>query len=39
MAAILCFESLAAAGPTRPMHVVSFENDLDSLRLAFQQQP
>jgi len=36
MAAILCFEALAAAGPTRPMHVVSFENDLDSLRLAFQ---
>jgi queuine tRNA-ribosyltransferase len=36
MAAILCYETQAAAGPVRPMHVISFENDLDSLRLAFQ---
>jgi queuine tRNA-ribosyltransferase len=36
MAAILCYETLAAAGPVRPMHVVSFENDLDPLHLAFQ---
>ena len=35
MAAILCYEAQAAAGPVRPMHVVSFENDLDPLRLAF----
>jgi queuine tRNA-ribosyltransferase len=35
MAAILCHEAQAAAGPVRPMHVVSFENDLDPLRLAF----
>jgi queuine tRNA-ribosyltransferase len=36
MAAIECFESLAETGPVRPMHLVSFENDLDSLRLAFK---
>ena len=36
MAAVLCYETQAAAGPTRPMHLVSFENDLDPLRLAFQ---
>ena len=36
MAAILCYEAEAAAGPVRPMHMVSFENDLDPLRLAFQ---
>ena len=36
MAAILCHEAQAAAGPVRPMHVISFENDLDPLRLAFQ---
>ncbi len=36
MAAIQCYESQAAAGGSmRPMHLVSFENDLDSLRLAF----
>jgi queuine tRNA-ribosyltransferase len=35
MAAIQCYEKQAAAGvPLRPMHIVSFENDLDSLRLA-----
>lgn len=31
MAAIRCYE---AAGPVRPMKIISFENDLDSLRLA-----
>ena len=36
MAAILCHEMQAAAGPARPMHLISFENDLDPLRLAFQ---
>ena len=36
MAAILCYEDQAAAGAVRPMHIVSFENDLDPLRLAFQ---
>jgi queuine tRNA-ribosyltransferase len=35
MAAILCYEAQAATGPIRPMDVVSFENDLDPLRLAF----
>lgn len=35
MAAIQCYEAAALAGPVRPMHIVSFENDLDSLRLAF----
>lgn len=34
MAAIRCFES---AGPSvRPLRLISFENDLDSLRLAFR---
>ncbi len=35
MAAIRCYEAQAAAGPVRAMHIISFENDLDSLRLAF----
>jgi queuine tRNA-ribosyltransferase len=35
MAAILCYEELAATGPVRPMKIISFENDLDSLKLAF----
>ncbi len=35
MSAILCYEDQAAAAPLRPMHIVSFENDLDPLRLAF----
>ena len=35
MAAIRCFEDTAAEGPVRPMHIVSFENDLNSLQLAF----
>jgi queuine tRNA-ribosyltransferase len=36
MAAIHCYEAQAAAGPVRPLRIVSFENDLDSLRLAFK---
>jgi queuine tRNA-ribosyltransferase len=36
MAAINCYEEQAALGPVRPMQIVSFENDLDSLRLAFR---
>ena len=36
MAAIQCYEALASEGPARPMHIVSFENDLDSLRLALK---
>ena len=36
MAAIQCYEALANAGLVRPMHIVSFENDLDSLRLALK---
>ncbi len=36
MAAINCFEALAAQGAVRPMRIISFENDLDSLRLAFK---
>ena len=35
MAAILCYEAEADAGPARPMHLISFENDLNPLRLAF----
>ncbi len=34
MAAIQCYEEQAAAGPVRPLQIISFENDLDSLRLA-----
>jgi queuine tRNA-ribosyltransferase len=36
MAAIHCYEAQAAVGPVRPLRVVSFENDLDALRLAFK---
>ena len=36
MAAILCYEEQAANGPVRPLRIISFENDLDSLRLAFR---
>ncbi|MBS0659448.1 MAG: tRNA guanosine(34) transglycosylase Tgt [Verrucomicrobia bacterium] len=35
MAAIHCWEEAAEHGPVRPLEIVSFENDLDSLRLAF----
>ncbi|NBX35442.1 tRNA-guanine transglycosylase, partial [bacterium] len=34
MAAIQCYEAEAAQGPVRPLRVISFESDLDSLRLA-----
>jgi len=34
MAAIACYEQQEA--PARDLHIVSFENDLDSLRLAFK---
>lgn len=33
-AAIECYEAQARLGPVRAMRIVSFENDLDSLRLA-----
>ena len=36
MAAINCYEEQATLGPVRPIHIISFENDLDSLRLAFR---
>ncbi len=36
MAAINCYEEQAALGAVRPMQIISFENDLDSLRLAFR---
>lgn len=38
MAAVLCCEARAADGPVRPMRIVSFENDLDSLRLALSHK-
>jgi queuine tRNA-ribosyltransferase len=34
MAAIQCYEAEFQRGPVRPMRIVSFENDLDSLKLA-----
>ncbi|HEX8296443.1 MAG TPA: tRNA guanosine(34) transglycosylase Tgt [Chthoniobacteraceae bacterium] len=34
MAAIQCYEAEANSGTVRPLEIVSFENDLDSLRLA-----
>ena len=36
MAAIQCYEEQAKLGPVRPLCLVSFENDLDSLRLALR---
>jgi len=36
MAAIQCYEEQAAAGPVHALRIISFENDLDSLRLAFR---
>jgi len=36
MAAIECYEEQATLGPVRPLQIVSFENDLNSLKLAFQ---
>ena len=37
MAAIECYEGQAAREPVRPMQIISFENDLDSLKLAVQR--
>jgi len=34
MAAVACYEEAAAAGPLRPLHLISFEDDPDLLRLA-----
>lgn len=36
MGAIECYEQQSALGPVRPMRIISFENDLNSLRLAFK---
>ncbi len=36
MAAIECYEAIGPIGPIRPMRLISFENDLDSLRLALR---
>ena len=38
MAAIDACEALAAAGRTRTLHLISFENDLDSLQLALRHR-
>jgi queuine tRNA-ribosyltransferase len=38
MAAINCCEEVAAFGFVRPLRIISFENDLDSLRLALRHQ-
>ena len=36
MAAIECYEAIGRMGPIPPMRLISFENDLDSLRLALR---
>ncbi len=36
MAAIECYEAQASSGEVRPLEMISFENDLDSLRLALR---
>jgi queuine tRNA-ribosyltransferase len=36
MAAIQCYEEQANIGPIRPLRLISFENDLDSLKLALR---
>lgn len=38
MAAVQVYEGAAAAAGVRPLHIVSFENDLDSLRLALRHK-
>ena len=38
MAAVHAYESAAAHGPVRRMKIISFENDLDSLRLALSHK-
>jgi len=37
MAAIRCYQEQAAKGSLRPLHIISFENDLDSLKLALHR--
>lgn len=36
MAAIICYEKEASNGAVRPLRIVSFENNMDSLRLALR---
>ncbi|MEO7167140.1 MAG: tRNA guanosine(34) transglycosylase Tgt [Spartobacteria bacterium] len=36
MAAIECYEEQASLGAVRPLQIISFENDLDSLKLALR---
>ena len=36
MAALRCYEQIASRQSTRPFHIISFENDLHSLRLALE---
>ncbi|MBA3960988.1 MAG: tRNA guanosine(34) transglycosylase Tgt [Chthoniobacterales bacterium] len=36
MATIECYEAMGQIGPIRPMRLISFENDLNSLRLALR---
>ena len=36
MAAIQCYENAGQLAPVRPLRLISFENDLDSLRLALR---
>ena len=38
MAALLTYEATAGAGPVRGLQIVSFENDLDPLRLALRHK-
>jgi queuine tRNA-ribosyltransferase len=38
VAAIRCYEEQAAKHPVRGLQIVSFENDLDALRLAFRNE-
>lgn len=38
MATVRAIEALAVQGPVRPVHMVSFENDLDAFELALKNQ-
>ena len=38
MAALLTYEAAAETGPVRGLHIISFENDLDPLRLALRHK-
>ena len=38
MAALLTYEAVAASGPVRGLQIISFENDLDPLRLALRHK-